>query len=87
MEQLFSGARLVELVIVITLVEGLALAWYHRRTRRGVRPRDYGLNLLSGLCLMLALRSALVGAGTLWMACWLLAAGLFHGTDLWRRWR
>ena len=34
---------------------------------------------------MFALRSALAGAGSVWIAAGLLASGLAHGLDLWRR--
>lgn len=87
MEALLHDGRLVDLIIAITLVEGLALALYHRATGRGLAPRDYALNLVSGLCLMLALRTVLAAAGWYWTAAALAAAGLAHGADIWRRWQ
>jgi hypothetical protein len=80
-------ASIVDFVVAFTLLEGVALAAYHRATGRGVAPRDFGLNLLSGLCLMLALRSLARDAGVAWVALFLLAAGVAHGTDLLLRWR
>lgn len=78
---------LVDAVIAFTLCEGLLLTWWHYRTGRGVAPSQFLANLVSGLCLMLALRSALAhGAGAV-MLLWVMAAGLAHGVDLWRRWR
>lgn len=79
--------RLTEIVIALTLLEGMALAAYYRMTGRGLAARDYALNLVSGLCLMLALRAALAGAGATWVLAWLSAAGLAHGADIWRRWK
>ncbi|MES2974254.1 MAG: hypothetical protein V4757_11645 [Pseudomonadota bacterium] len=78
---------LVDAVIAVTVLEALALALYHRMTGHGVAVHDYALNIASGLCLMLALRSALAGSGALWVAACLLAAGLAHGADIWRRWK
>jgi hypothetical protein len=80
-------APLIDLVIAFTVVEGAALALYRRVSGKGVAPRDFALNLVSGLCLMLALRSLAQEAGAAWTAAWLLAAGLAHGSDLLLRWR
>jgi hypothetical protein len=80
-------AQVIDLVIAFTLVECLLLALYHRATGKGVAPRDFGMNMLSGLCLMLALRCLARDAGAAWIALFLLAAGLAHGTDLLMRWR
>ena len=87
MEALFASGRIVDAVIALAVLEGFALALHHRLTGRGVAPRDYLVNLLSGLCLMFALRSLLAGAAWFWPAWWLAAAGLAHGAALWSRWR
>ncbi|MGI9216101.1 MAG: hypothetical protein ACR2JA_03775 [Hydrogenophaga sp.] len=84
---LWNSASLVDAAIAITLVEWLALAAYHRATGRGLPPEAYALNLLSGLCLMLALRSALQGQAWFWGAGCLAASGLAHLTYLRRRWQ
>jgi hypothetical protein len=78
---------LIDAVIAFTVLEGVALAVWHRATGGGVAPRDFGMNLLSGLCLMLALRALAHGAGVGWVALWLIGAGAAHGSDLWRRWQ
>lgn len=87
MQALFDSGLLVDLVIALTVVEGLALALYYRATGHGIAPRDYALNLLSGLCLMLALRSVMSDAGWPWATAALAAAGLAHGADLVLRWQ
>ncbi len=87
MDTLFSSPLWVDLIIVFTLLEGLALAVYFRLTGRGVPLAQFGVNLVSGVCLMFALRSAIAGAGAMWIAAGLLASGLAHGLDLWRRWQ
>jgi hypothetical protein len=84
--QAFGAAHVVEAIMALATAEGLALAGWHARTGRGVPPRDYALNLLSGLCLMAALRSALYEHAFVIQCAWLAAAGLAHGADLWRRW-
>jgi hypothetical protein len=82
-----SSGQLIDVVIAVTLLECAALVFYHHLTKGGLAPNDYLLNLTAGLCLMLALRSALADAGWIWMVLYLMAAGLAHGTDLWTRWR
>jgi hypothetical protein len=77
---------LIDAIVVLAVVEGLALAVYHRATGRGLAPRDYALHLLSGLALMLALRRS-VGEGFDAVAlAWLAAAGVLHAAELRRRW-
>lgn len=87
MTTLWNHAVLVDLAIAITLAEWLGLALYHRITGRGLAPEAYALNLLSGLCLMLALRSALQGHEWFWGAGCLAASGLAHFTYLRQRWQ
>jgi hypothetical protein len=82
----FGIAQIVDLVIVFTLIECAALALYRRVTGKGLAPRDFVPNMASGLCLMLAMRCLAHDAGPVWVALFLLAAGIVHGTDLWMRW-
>ena len=87
MDTLWSGAILVDIAIAITLLEWLGLHLYHRFTGHGLPPEAYALNLLSGLCLMLALRCALQGQDWFWGAGCLAASGLAHLTYLRQRWQ
>jgi hypothetical protein len=87
MTEFINIPGLVDLVIGFTLLEALALVLLHRVTGKGVAPREFGVNMVSGLCLMLALRSHVQDAGASWIAVFLLAAGIAHVTDLWLRWR
>ena len=80
-------ALLVDFVIAFTLIEAAALMAYRAWTGRGVAWRDIGLNMLSGLLLMLALRGLVRDAGGAWIALALLGAGVAHGADIWLRWR
>lgn len=83
----FAPHRLVDAVLLFTLAEAVLLTWLHRRHGRGVPPGQFLVNMASGLCLMGALRAALTDAGVLPVALGLVAAGVLHGVDLWRRWR
>lgn len=84
-ERSIVGGGLIDVIIVFTLAETAALWVYHRQTKRGLTPRDYLLNVLSGLCLMLALRCALVGCAWYFVAALLTAAGFAHAADIaWR---
>ena len=85
--QFFLSGRVVDVAIAITLLEGLALAAYHRATGRGVAPRNFAINMVSGLCLMLALRTALTGSSWMVVALFLSASGAVHAVDIWRRWQ
>jgi hypothetical protein len=85
----------MNLVLVISISEGLVLFGYHRLTGKGLAPQHYAMNLLSGLCLMLAIRSVapalpaqfsdLAPPQLLLITC-LLVAGLAHWTDIYHRW-
>ena len=76
------GGGLIDAIIAITLLEVTMLLLYHHQTKRGLMPRDYLLNVLSGLCLMLTLRCALAGSVWYVMATFLTAAGLAHVADI-----
>jgi hypothetical protein len=78
---------LVDLVIVATLIEFFVLRALHAKKGVGVAPKDFALNMLSGLCLMLALRAALSGGPLALILITLAAAGLLHGLDIYRRWQ
>jgi hypothetical protein len=79
--------HVIDAVIAITLLECVLLSLHHRLTGRGVAPAAFIVNLVSGLCLMLALRAALTGAAAAWVLLPLMLAGLTHAFDLSRRWR
>ncbi|WP_233167921.1 hypothetical protein [Xylophilus sp. ASV27] len=85
-DTLLNLVRLLDGVIILTAIEGTALLVHHRLTGRGLGPGAYLLNLVSGLCLMAALRCAVGGSDSLWIVLWLTAAGAAHGVDMWKRW-
>ncbi len=85
--QLFLSGRVVDFAIAITVIEGVVLTTHHRLTGRGIAPRDFAANMVSGLFLMLALRAALTGASWMTVALCLSASGGVHAFDIWRRWQ
>jgi hypothetical protein len=84
--EIFSGTLLIDIVIAVTVIEWLLLSWWHRRTGRGIPMSELRATLLAGLYLMMALRASMVSAPWYVVAMLLLAAGLSHAADLWRRW-
>lgn len=87
LQALWNAGWLVNAAIGLTLLEATALLIYRRLSGKGIESRDWALNLLSGLCLMMAVRGAVLGAAWPTIATWLSAAGLAHGADLVSRWR
>lgn len=73
--------RLVEIVLLASLIELLWLLTHVSAAPRGLLP-----NLLAGFSLALALRLGLGGAGVAWVAACLAAAGVSHLFDLRARW-
>lgn len=82
----FASGRIVDAILLLTLLEGAALVAWHRRTGGGPVPADVLGNLAAGFCLLLALRATLAHAGWVWIAAVLLGALLAHIYDLRRRW-
>ena len=87
LEQFDQGPLVVDIAIAFITLETLSLWALHKISGRGLALADYLLTILSGACLMLALRCALTPDGWPGMALFLIAAGLAHGADLRARWR
>ena len=82
MQAWVTNGGLVDTIIAITLLEIAFLLLYHQQTKRGLKPRDYLLNVVSGLCLMLALRSTLTDGAWYVMSALLVTAGFAHVADI-----
>lgn len=80
----FASPHLVDLVLVFTALEAVALM--ARAARHGRRRREVVLLLLPGICLMLAVRAALAGAAWPWLPVALAGAFVAHVADLRQRW-
>jgi hypothetical protein len=74
-----SALVFVDAVIAITLLEAAWLVW---RRRQGPWSASLACTLASGLCLMLALRASLAGAGAMWIVVAVSAGGMAHAVDL-----
>ena len=80
MAEFVASGRIVDVVLAVMLIEAAALLWLRRL------PAPALLAMLApGLCLTLALRAALTGAGWHWVALCLVLAGLTHLADLRQR--
>lgn len=87
MAELFASGRVVDLVLVLMVLEGLVLAGLWQRRGQGVPPLRLGVNLAAGAAMLLALRGALTGVSWVWIWLPLLAALIAHGLDLALRWQ
>jgi hypothetical protein len=84
---LFLNGRIVDLILVLVGAEAIALLIFRSMTGRGIPATGLLINLLAGACLLMALRTALVGSPWIWTAGWLASALLAHIADLAQRWR
>jgi len=86
LDLLAAPKTIVHIAIAFLLLEITALLILHRVTARGLPRREYLLNAISGLLLMLALRCAL---DALWplMALCLTSSGVAHLSDIANRLR
>jgi hypothetical protein len=84
--QPFDGTQLIDIVIIATLLEWVVLSLLRHRRQRGLPQAAIAGTLLPGLCLMLAVRSAMQGLPWYAVASLLSAAGLAHLMDIQRRW-
>ena len=87
MTAVFTNGRIVDLILAMMALEALGLLVYRHRTGRGIAPAGLLINLLSGACLLMALRCALLTYPWHWTATWLAAALIAHLADLSQRWR
>ncbi|SDO34326.1 hypothetical protein SAMN05216360_12017 [Methylobacterium phyllostachyos] len=81
----FASGRIIDAILLLVAGEALVLAWIGRR--KGLPLPSLLANLASGAALMLALRAALVGAGWIAVAGWMLAGLVAHLADLNLRFR
>jgi hypothetical protein len=81
----FGVNRLVDLAIIFTFGEYVFLGWRARWRRKAMI--DLLFALAPGVCLMFAIRAALLGSGLLWVVAFLSASLPLHLADLARRTR
>ena len=81
-----ASGRVLDVILVGMVLEGVVLAALWRRRRQGVAPGILLPNLLSGMCLLLAMRLGLAGAWFGWIGLALLGALACHVADVKRNW-
>lgn len=86
LEQLVTSGRIVDLMLIFVVIEVMLLLFARRLLGRGIGPLPLLTNIGAGASLMLALRADLTGAGWTWVAGFLVAALVFHVSDLALRW-
>ena len=77
----------INFAILILVLEAIFLCAFHIRTKRGLPVITVLLISASGLGLLLALRGAVSGGETLWIALGLSIGGIAHAIDLFRRFK
>lgn len=82
-----ADGSLLLAIVVFVLLEALLLLWLWRKRKVGLAPRALLGSLVSGACLMLAVRAALLDAPWQQLAGWLLLSLIAHLTDLALRWQ
>lgn len=87
MSGFFTGGAAFAVILAGMLLELIALAAFHRRTGRGIAPRDLVGDIGAGICLLLAAVCALGGAPWPAVAVCLLGAFAAHLFDLRQRWK
>lgn len=80
MSDWLASGRLVDAILLLMVVEGVAIAAVGDRMRLALR--DVAASLAAGACLLLALRAALVGAAIHWVLLFLALALVAHVADL-----
>jgi hypothetical protein len=86
MAEFLASGRLVDVVIAFTLLEFMLLLTWRKLRGGGLPPVDLAFALGGGLCLMFALRAALLASPWQSVVVPLIGAGLIHALDLRRRW-
>ena len=83
--ELFASGRIIDVILALVALEGMALLLWHRRTGRGPAAIPLLCNLASGAALMLAVRAALTGATWPAVAACLLLSLVAHASELFLR--
>lgn len=83
--QAWERGWVINFAVGLTVVEAVFLLASYYLRRCGLGPNEYLLNLLSGLCLMLALSATLGASDPSVPVAYLSLAGICHVADLIRR--
>jgi hypothetical protein len=80
---LVVSGRIVDLILLVVALEALILLAAGRGDRR--RFATIVVTVLPGICLLMALRASLTGAGWEVVSIWLALSFPAHLADFWRR--
>ncbi len=83
----FASGDIANVILMLMGLEAVALAGVRITTGRGIAISGLVANLLAGGCLILALKTALIGGSPETTALWLAGALVAHVADLVARWR
>jgi hypothetical protein len=86
MSGLFASGGIIDIILVLTAIEAAGVVLCRRTTGYGPPVGEFLCTLLAGVCLMVALRLALVSAWWGWIAACMLAALGAHLAYLRGRW-
>ena len=82
MTGLIQSGQLIDIILVLIVLEFLLLLAVSRRQQSHFGLRDFAFTLVSGACLLAALRLAIAGADPAWILLCLTAALAAHLFDL-----
>jgi hypothetical protein len=85
LDSLFLSGHVVDIALAFIAVEFVVLTLRATKGGRVARITTLVHALGPGVCLMMGLRCALVGAGPLWIAAWLTASLPLHIWDVMSR--
>ncbi|MEL7296132.1 MAG: hypothetical protein AAGJ86_00650 [Pseudomonadota bacterium] len=87
MQTWIENGRIVDLMLVVVAIEVCVLLAYRARTGRGLSVPAVIYNIGAGGSLMVALKLKFAGVAWHWLAVALIAALVFHVSDIAYRWR
>ncbi|MCU0790156.1 MAG: hypothetical protein MUE79_03745 [Nitratireductor sp.] len=82
----FADGWIIDIILGLMALEAVALIALRRSLGRGPSPLEILASLAAGLCLLIALRTALTGGPWQLIAAALAASLVVHLTDMRLRW-
>jgi hypothetical protein len=87
MQAFFESGRIIDVILLIVAIEAVVVVILRHRLAGLFDMRGFFVSLVSGVCLMVALRGALTGAPWTFIAPFLVASLIAHLIDVAQRWR
>ena len=86
MQAFFDSGNVFSMIIAMTILEAVLLLALYGSSRQGIRPLYLIPNLAAGICLMMALRAAVLDQPWTGIAIWLVSALIAHVIEVAARW-